>query len=783
MLFAGVPLSLVTSTLLAAILVYMQRNVISSTVVFGWFALIVVIAIARAALVVAYRRSAVESASSSLWLGRFRLGVLVSGVVWGSAGFLLFPASDVPHRIFLTFMLAGLSAGSLVAYSADLVSAIAFVCSALLPFVIRLFVAGDSLSAAMGMAGILYLGFMVVSMRYMYRHMRENIILRMDAIAREEVLQESEERYRLLLRHSPIGILHYDTNLIITYCNDRLADILQTSYERLVGLDMKRLKDQGVIPALRKVLEGEHGDYEGHYHATFSDASIDISMSCAPALDSKGKIMGGIAIVEDVTERIKSQQEIYALAFHDPLTQLPNRRLLLDRLQHALAAKARSGREGALLFIDLDHFKTINDTLGHDKGDLLLQQAAQRLTHCVREGDTVARLGGDEFVVMLEDLSEDPREAATQTEPVGEKILAFLKQPYDLDGHGYHSTTSIGVTLFGDQQNSVDDLMKRADLALYQAKAAGRDTLRFFDPEMQATLTARAAMEADLREGLQQAQFLLHYQPQVDGSGRIIGAEALLRWQHPRHGMVSPSGFIPLAEDTGLILPLGHWVLETACAQLVAWAGRPATAQLSLAVNVSAHQFRLPEFVDQVLAVLDHSGANPLRLKLELTESLLLDDVEDTIVKMTALKRRGVSFSLDDFGTGYSSLSYLKRLPLDQLKIDKSFVMDLERDENDAAICAATIGLAHSLSLKVVAEGVETEAQRYFLTTIHHCDFMQGYLFGKPLPLAEFEALLAGDLIILSTQSSNPSGTVHTLTAVPNASSRTALASGITRSR
>lgn len=743
LLFQGAPVSVTTSTLLAAILAYVQRNAIGIEVVAGWFALIVLVAVARIVLVLVYRRAAAKGAPpSEPWLRQFRLGVLAVGVAWGSAGFLLFPAGDVQHQMFLMFMLAGLSAGGMIAYSADLASAIAFAFATLLPFLIRLFLAGDSLSMAMGLAGLLYLGFIVLSMRDIYRNVRENISLHIDAIAREDELQESEERYRLLLRHSPIGIVHYDTNLVVTYCNDRFASILKTTPQRLTGLDMNRLKDQGVLPALRKVLVGEHGYYEGHYRATFSDASVDISMSCAPSLDGRGRITGGIAIVEDVTAQKRSQREIYSLAFRDPLTQLSNRRLLIDRLQHALAGTARSGRKGALLFIDLDHFKTINDTLGHDKGDLLLQEVARRITACVRQCDTVARLGGDEYVVMLEDLSEHVREAAKQAETVGEKVLGMLRQPYSLEEHPYHVTASIGVTLFGKLEHSVSDLMKWADLAMYQAKAAGRNNLRFFDPKMHDELTAQTAMEADLREGVQKSQFLLHYQPQVDASGRVVGAEALLRWQHPRKGMVFPAEFIPLAEDMGLILPLGHWVLETVCEQLVAWARQPARAGLTLAVNVSARQFRMPDFVERVIAVLDHSDADPRRLKLELTESLLLDNVDDTIVKMNALKTRGVSFSLDDFGTGYSSLSYLKRLPLDQLKIDHSFVTDLERNENDAAICAATIGLAHSLGLKVVAEGVETEAQRAFLTTVHRCDFMQGYLFGRPLPLAELEAFL-----------------------------------------
>jgi diguanylate cyclase (GGDEF)-like protein/PAS domain S-box-containing protein len=453
---------------------------------------------------------------------------------------------------------------------------------------------------------------------------------------------------------------------------------------------------------------------------------------------SDGEVTHYVGTLTDITRRKEAEDAIQHLAFYDPLTQLPNRRLLLDRLQQALATCTRSGREGALLFIDLDDFKTLNDTLGHDIGDLLLRQVAERLVACIREGDTVARFGGDEFVVMLEDLSDNQQEAAIQAETVGEKILAALNKPYRLAGSEHQSTPSIGVTLFGSQRDTVEELLKRADLAMYQAKAAGRNTMRFFDPDMQAVVNARARLEADLRQGLRRNEFVLHYQAQVDADGRLTGVEALVRWQRPQQALVRPSEFIPLAESTGLILPLGHLVLEAACRQLVAWNSKPELAHLSLAVNVSPRQFRHKDFVDQVLAILAETGADSRRLKLELTEGILVDDVDNTIAKMTALRTEGVRFSLDDFGTGYSSLSYLKRLPLDQLKIDKSFVRDVLTGSNDSAIARTVISLGQNLGLSVIAEGVETQAQRDFLAD-NGCDAYQGYLFGRPLPLEEFE--------------------------------------------
>ncbi|MFT5533805.1 MAG: diguanylate cyclase (GGDEF)-like protein/PAS domain S-box-containing protein [Burkholderiaceae bacterium] len=465
-------------------------------------------------------------------------------------------------------------------------------------------------------------------------------------------------------------------------------------------------------------------------------------MSITGVRDSHGEITHYVSSQSDISLRKAAEEKISHLAFFDSLTELPNRRLLMDRLRGAIATSLRSGQDGALMFVDLDNFKLLNDTLGHDKGDLLLQQVARRLSACVRDSDTVARIGGDEFIVLLEQLSEHSATAAIQTESIGEKILAALNQPYDLDGRLHHSTPSIGMTLFGDKKGNETELLKRADLAMYQAKAAGRNTLRFFDPEIQKLVTAHSMLEAELRQGLLQEEFVLYYQAQVDSVRRLIGAEVLVRWQHPRCGIVPPAEFIPLAEKTGLILVLGQWVLDTACQQLVVWSNQPAMAALTIAVNVSACQFQHPDFVAQVLTAIARTGANPQLLKLEITESLLLTDAEDIILKMTALQAHGISFSLDDFGTGYSSLSYLKRLPLDQIKIDRSFVRDLLTDPNDAAIVRTILALGHSLGLSVIAEGVETEAQCAFLAELS-CHAYQGFLFSKPVPLEQFEELVA----------------------------------------
>ncbi len=541
------------------------------------------------------------------------------------------------------------------------------------------------------------------------------------------------------------GMTITDAHNVILQVNKAFTEITGYSALEVIGKTPRLLSSGRHDPQFYADMWREiahTGKWQGEIWNRHKDGNVFPEWLTITAVRSaEGMVTHYVAAFSDISQKKAAESLIKNLAFYDPLTELPNRRLLLDRLEQALTSGARHKKVGALLFIDMDNFKNINDTLGHQKGDLLLQQVAQRLSASVREVDTVSRLGGDEFVLMLEELGDTAIEAAAQAEAVGAKLLVALGAPYVIDARECRTSPSIGVALFTDQTESVDELLKRADMAMYQAKTAGRNTLRFFDPRMQAVVEANAVMESDLRDALAQQQLSLYYQAQVVPEGRIVGAEVLVRWRHPSKGMIPPGAFIPVAEQTGLILPLGQWVLETACRQISLWSEVPGRCDLTVSVNVSALQFRQPGFVAEVLAILAQTGANPQRLKLELTESLLVKDVEDIITKMTALKARGVGFSLDDFGTGYSSLAYLSRLPLDQLKIDQGFVKDIESSENAVAICAATISLAHSLRMKVVAEGVETKAQQYFLGTVHQCDLMQGYLFSRPVPLAEFEQL------------------------------------------
>ncbi len=557
-------------------------------------------------------------------------------------------------------------------------------------------------------------------------------------------LAEEELALAAIAFESQEGMLITDANRVIIKVNDAFTKLTGYSSEEALG-QTPSLLNSGRHEAvfyrdMWRIIDDKHY-WQGEMWNRRKDGRIYaewLTISAVAAQD--GSISNYVGSFSDITQDTQAAAEIHRLAYYDPLTRLPNRRLVQDRLGQAVAASGRSGLYGAVLFLNLDNFKAVNDAAGREVGDLLLIGVAQRLRAVVRESDTLARLGGDEFVAILEDLSANPEDAALKAKLTGEKLNEAIAQPFNLNGIETHQTICIGIGLFC-RPIATEELLKHADLALHQAKAAGRNAICFYDVAMQEAVNSRSDLLKDLRQAIKQEQFELHYQPQVDSANLIIGAEALVRWRHPKRGMVLPGEFIPLAEETELILPLGRWVMKAACAQLALWATDTATSLLTVAVNVSARQFRQADFVEEVQAILINCGALPERLKIELTESMLVDNVDEIIRKMTTLKILGVGFSLDDFGTGFSSLSYLKRLPLDQLKIDRSFVRDVLTDTNDAAIVKTVVALAQSLGLGVIAEGVETEAQRDFLRA-SGCHHYQGYLFCKPVPRDVFERLV-----------------------------------------
>jgi diguanylate cyclase (GGDEF)-like protein/PAS domain S-box-containing protein len=562
----------------------------------------------------------------------------------------------------------------------------------------------------------------------------------------EQSLHKSEERMRLALQGSTDAPWDWDLVTGELYYSARWWDMLgyvpetQTA-DAEAWVRLTHPEDRiRVVALLDELLPGPRQAYSMEFRLRHHDGHYVPVLSRGFILrDASGKAVRLSGTNTDLTERKQVERRIHDLAYFDQLTGLPNRRFLLDELGQILARNGRASRHGALLFLDLDNFKLLNDTMGHDVGDLLLREVARRLRRALREGDHLARLGGDEFVIVLENLGATPADATAEVHAVGRKLLDVLAEPFDLAGRQCSSSPSIGATLFDGHPTDIDLLLRQADLAMYRAKDEGRNTLRFFDPGMQAAVDRQAALSAALRAGIAHRQFVLYCQPQFGHDGSLVGAEALVRWQRGADELVAPGEFIGAAESGGLIAALGMDVLEQGCHALARWARAPNLQGLKLAVNISVHQLRDPDFPHAVATLLAATGARADRLTLELTESVFARNPADLVDRMQQLRGLGVQFALDDFGTGYSSLAYLARFPLAALKIDRSFVQDVDNDPNASSIVEAIIALARKLHLATIAEGVELDAQQAFLTA-HGCDVMQGYLLGRPVALDEFEA-------------------------------------------
>jgi len=564
--------------------------------------------------------------------------------------------------------------------------------------------------------------------------------------SKDQEVEQNQNQLRVLASSFNLqeGIIICDENGLIIKTNQAFSNITGYSAEEALGRNPRFLSsgrhDASFYTEMWKSLLA-NGKWDGEVWNRRKTGEIyPENLAIVIIKDSEGKTINYVASMTDITKRVAASEEIKQLAFFDSLTGLPNRRLLLDRLAQTLHSNERTGNHGALLFLDLDNFKAINDSYGHDSGDLLLQQAAVRIVDSVRAIDTVSRIGGDEFVVILQSLNQQESEAVIEAEIIAKRILYSLNVPYKIKGRDDLCSTSIGATIFQSNADSID-VLKQADIALYKAKESGRNVLFFFDPIMQTIINAQAEIKRDLKEALLQHQFELYYQVQVDVNGAPVGAEALLRWLHPTKGYISPADFIPIAEESQAIISIGDWVIDAACAQLKQWEGNELTRTLSLSVNISAKEFRAENFVEKLKMTIRHHAINPSKLRFELTEGMLISDINGAIETMNKLSELGIYFELDDFGTGYSSLQYLKRLPVYQLKIDRTFVRDVVESVNEQGIVRAIIAMAEALQIRVLAEGVETKAQRQHLADIG-CNYFQGYLFGKPVPIDQFEAAL-----------------------------------------
>ena len=727
----------------AIVLTYALWDLADNTLLSLWFSLIAGVSLWRFLSARAYRKARAAHSAKG-WQRRFYAGVILSSLLWGSAALLFFIPHQPMQQAILLIIFAGLSAGAISSLSPQLAAIRIFFLLMLGPLMLQLFWQGNPLHTMIALLLFLFTSLLLVVSKRYYKTLVTSLSSALLFQKAQEQLLLSEKRFSTIFREAPAGLFFYDNDLRIIESNPAFAEILKAPLERVVGLDMHTLPDTRLMPTLAAVLDGLDGFYEGAYHTKLSDMDLWITLRTTPVANSQGDVIGGIGIVTDITERMKAEQKIRRQAYYDTLTDIPNRATLMERLKEATARYKRHNNIAALLFLDLDHFKKINDSLGHHTGDEMLKETAKRLQSVLREEDLVCRLGGDEFVILLQDLGNSLQEATAKAEVIAQKVHTLFETPFDVQGQILKSSTSIGIAMTDSENDRPEDLLKHADTAMYQAKKEGRGTTSFYQVEMDRWIKQRLQLENDLRGAIENNMLELYYQPVVEfATKRIIGAEALLRWEHPALGLIHPEEIVSLAEETGLIVPLGEWVLDRACMQLKRWRECFSEEQhfRKLAVNVSTLQFNQSDYVGRVHRIIKAHGIDPAMLTLELTESIIIDKVEDTVAKMRQLRELGIGIAIDDFGTGYSSLSYLKQLPFSELKIDRSFTQDLEKDADDAMLIETIIAIAKKFKLHVVAEGVETYEQYCFLYE-HHCHTFQGYLCSPPLNAQKFTELL-----------------------------------------
>jgi len=679
-----------------------------------------------------------------IWKGLFISGTILSAAAWGSSTLLIFPSATPTHQFFLALILTGLASGGITSLSAFFFMAFTYVQLMLLPLLFSFLISSFPLPLEMAALVFLFDGFICYASYKLSRHGETNLSLEYSYITAREKLKLSEQRYEAIFKEAPVGIFYYDKDMILKECNTGFSDIPKTPVSRLKGLYLPSLPDKRILPTLKKILSNQNGFYEGPYRSAVSKIDLWATLRTSPVTDAKGRVTGGVGIVQDITEQKKIQQEIHHQAYHDILTGLSNRQLLMDRLTQTLKRARRHDHMGALLFLDLDKFKLVNDTMGHQTGDELLKEVGRRLSAVLRNVDTVSRVGGDEFVILLPELINDREAAANQARIVAEKIHTVLADPIVIEGHNIHTSTSIGIIIFDGEEESPDLVLKYADTAMYNAKDQGRNRTSFYHSEMDEIMQRQLLLEIDLRKALELDELEMYFQPIVSiGENRIVGAEALLRWNHPERGFISPEEIIRTAENTGQILPLGKWILEKALSLYAGWIAGDSIRLDYISINISIRQVLQENFVEETLAAIRRAGISPERIVLEVTESVLITEFDNTVLKIKALRETGVQFALDDFGTGYSSLSYLKKLPLDKLKIDRTFTENLLSDRDDFALVETIMSIAEHFDLPVISEGVENAEQMDLLRKMG-CPLYQGYYCSRPLPPEQFLSFTGG---------------------------------------
>ena len=749
LLFANSMVPIIFSVLGAGFLSYALWDVVGHSELVSWMVIFLAVSMVRISLLLLFGKQDAKTVSEEYWYRLFLISTYSIAVVWGAASFFLFPANSLSHQIIFIMILIGMAGGGVFSLHPSLSIVTGFVTLLLVPLALKMMSLGTGEGLLKGLLVLLFWAVTLIGAIKISRNLQENIQLRLQSIDREKILKVSEQRYRHIFSNAPLGILHYDVESVIVDCNEELLRILDSSRALLIGMKMLDIvRESKLLSALRDSLATGEGYYEGEYVSVTSGKAIPVRAFFRAINSLEQGTIGGVGIVEDFTEKKLTEEQIQYYASYDSLTGLPNRRLLLEYLSHEMARAVRRGHFGALLFIDLDNFKTINDSLGHSVGDKLLKVVAERIKECIRQEDTAARMGGDEFIIIITELDSSVGLAAHKARGVAEEISLCLSSPCQIEGRDLQITPSVGVSLFPKEGKGVDDILKQADTAMYRAKAAGRNAIHFFLPNMQEAADERLRLHTEIRKALDDNQFALYYQPQVDMSGKLVGAEALIRWFHPERGVVPPDTFLEIAEEAGLMQEIGQWVLREACQDIKKWTdARLLSGSQAISINISGKEIAVSDFADKVIRVIEETGADPNHLGIELTEGSLISTGTDIVQTIMALRQKGIKFSVDDFGTGYSSLSYLKSLPLNTLKIDRSFVNDIKDADQDVVLVDTIIMMARNLGLEVIAEGVENEQELGYLH-IRGCLVYQGFYFSKPLPVAAFmEVLEAGKIM------------------------------------
>lgn len=714
---------------------------VSETYIVPWLSAMLMLSIFRFFASIYYKKNK-ENYSLIQWKYIFYIPLALSAILWGFASFIFFIPENYLYQAMLVVIVAGLSAGGISSLSSLSSAAKIFTSFLILPLIIQLLLQDTFIHNIMALLITLYFLLIYKITAQFHEHYLDIIKSRQMYEDEKAKVMRSEERFGKIFKQAPLGIMIYDSDLIVRETNQELVELLDVTQDLLIGLRLNALPDTRLLPSIQAPLNDTEGFYEGEYQTKYKKKDLWISMSTAPLKDINNNIIGGIGIVSDITQRMITQLKYEYQASHDQLTNIPNRATLLEKIKYEIIRYKRHDTVFGLIFLDLDNFKNINDSLGHGVGDKLLIETASRLKEIIREEDTVARIGGDEFVILLPDLGTDEHKSATNAQHIAQKVHTVLRKQFVIEGYKLNISSSIGITIIDNKDYDENDLLKHADIAMYQAKKAGKNTTTFYKHQMDEWVKRRLTIENGLRNAIENRELELNYQPIIEFStGRLLGAEALLRWNSKEFTDVFPDEFIPIAEESGLIVGIGAWVLENSVRQFAAWKKEfPLITSFNrIAVNISVNQFNYSGFLMQVKNILNETGINPETLELELVESIIVNDVELVRKKMHELRKLGVRISIDDFGTGYSSLAYLKKLPFTTLKIDKSFVQDIQDDIDDKELISTILTIAKNFNLEVVAEGVETYEQYTFLQE-KNCDFMQGYYCSRPLNVKNFES-------------------------------------------